>query len=239
MDTVLFVIVLALANIVQAITGFAGGPLAMPPSIAIVGINDAKASITLIFLLSTAVITFANIKLINPKKLAVMILFMVMGMIPGLWLYDVLPTKILMIVYGVIVVGIGIWKLTGKGKPTNNKYLGWLSLIAAGAMQGMFTSGGPFLALYATTAMSDKKEFRATVSSVWTILNVYLCFNMYKAGMYNPRTIQLTLWSIVPVAVAIVVGNIINKKIKQETFIKLVYILLIVSGAILLLNAIK
>ena len=36
------------ANIIQAVTGFAGGPLAMPPSIALVGVNDAKAAITLI-----------------------------------------------------------------------------------------------------------------------------------------------------------------------------------------------
>ena len=237
MEYFLFALILALANIVQAITGFAGGPLAMPPSIALVGINDAKASITLIFLLSTAVITFTNIKYINPKKLGIMILFMVIGMIPGLWLYDRLPTKILMIVYGVIVVGIGIWKLIGKGKPIENKYLLYLALIMAGAMQGMFTSGGPFLALYATVAISEKKEFRATVSAVWTILNIYLCYNMLTQGMYNSKTINLTLVSIVPVAAAIVVGNIINKKIKQETFIKLVYILLIVSGGILLLNA--
>jgi len=238
MEYFLFALILALDNIVQAITGFAGGPLAMPPSIALVGINDAKSSITLIFLLSTAVITFSNIKYINPKKLATMIFFMVIGMIPGLYLYNILPTRILMIVYGVIVVFIGIWKLLGSGKPLENKYLGFLALIMAGAMQGMFTSGGPFLALYATVAISEKKEFRATVSAVWTILNVYLCLNMYSQGMYNHKSLMLTLVSIVPVALAIVIGNVINKKIKQETFIKLVYILLIVSGGILLLNAI-
>ena len=234
---ILFVIILMLANIIQAITGFAGGPLAMPPCIALVGLSDAKAAITLIFLISTAVVTFMNIKLINPKKLAVMILFMVIGMIPGLWLYDKLPTKILMIVYGVIVVLIGFWKLFAKNGTEIKKPFNYIALILAGAMQGMFTSGGPFLALYATSAMKDKREFRATVSSVWVILNIYLCTNMYTKGMYNGHTVRLTLYSLIPVGIGIVIGNLINKKIRQETFLKLVYILLILSGGTLLLNA--
>lgn len=233
----LFVLILALANIIQAITGFAGGPLAMPPSIALVGMNDAKSAITLIFLLSTAVVTFMNIKQINPKKLGIMILFMVAGMLPGLWLYDKLPTKVLMIVYGVIVVLIGIWKLCSKNSTSMKKPWNYAALILAGAMQGMFTSGGPFLALYATSEMKDKKEFRATVSSVWVILNIYLCSNMYFKGMYNEHSIRLTIYSVAPVAIGIVIGNIINKKIKQETFLKLVYVLLILSGGTLLLNA--
>lgn len=234
---ILFVIILMLANIIQAITGFAGGPLAMPPCIALVGLNDAKAAITLIFLVSTAAVTFMNIKLINAKKLAIMIVFMIVGMIPGLWLFDKLPQKTLMIVYGVIVVLIGFWKMFAKGNTDLSKPWNYVALVVAGCMQGMFTSGGPFLVLYATGAMKDKKEFRATVSAVWVVLNIYLCSNMYRHGMYNGHAINLTLYSAIPVAVGIVIGNLINKKIKQETFLKLVYILLILSGGTLLLNA--
>lgn len=234
---ILFVIILMLANIIQAITGFAGGPLAMPPCIALVGISDAKAAITLIFLVSTAVVTFMNLKLINFKKLAIMILFMVIGMIPGLWLYDHLETRVLMIVYGVIVVLIGLWKLLSRKNTDMKKPLTYIALIVAGCMQGMFTSGGPFLALYATSEIKDKKEFRATVSAVWVILNIYLCSNMYSKGMYTDHSLKLFLFSLIPVGVGIVIGNKINKKIRQETFLKLVYVLLILSGGTLLLNA--
>lgn len=225
------------ANIIQAITGFAGGPLAMPPCIALVGISDAKSSITLIFLLSCSVVTFLNLKYINPKKLLLMIALMALGMVPGMWLYDILPVKLLMIVYGVIVVLIGIWKLFSKKGNEMKAPWNYLALIVSGLMQGMFTSGGPFLALYATGAMKDKKEFRATVSAVWAILNVYMCIKMYLQGMYTPHACKLTLYSVVPVGIGIVIGNIINKKIKQETFLKLVFVLLIVSGASLLISA--
>lgn len=237
MKEILFALILCVANIIQALTGFAGGPLSMPPCIALVGFNDAKAAITLIFLVSCAVITLMNLKDINPKKLGIMLLFMMIGMVPGLWLCTVLPTKLLMIVYGVIVVAIGFWKLLSKGNTDIKKPWNFVALIVAGVMQGMFTSGGPFLALYATTAIEDKKEFRATVSAVWAVLNIYLCFNMYREGMYTPYSMKLFWVSAVPVAIGIVLGNLINKKINQQTFLKVVYILLIISGGLLLVNA--
>lgn len=234
----MFVIVLMLANVIQAITGFAGGPLAMPICIALVGLSDAKAAITLIFLGSSGVVALMNLKHIQFKKLGIMLAFMVLGMIPGLWLYDRVSTKSLMILYGAIVVLIGIWKLSGKGSGEMKKGWAYVFVILAGAMQGMFTSGGPFLALYATTALKDKKEFRSTVSSIWFVLNIYLCTNMYRQGMYTPHACKLTLYSIIPVGIGIWLGNMIAKKIDQKTFLKLVYVLLMASGAILLWNAI-
>ena len=234
---ILFVIIQVIANTIQAITGFAGGPLAMPPSMALVGVNEAKASITLILWIVTMIVTLQNIKFINPKKLGIMVGLMVVGMVPGMWLFSILPTKILMVVYGVIVVIIGLYKYFAKNSKDLEPPFNYIALLASGLMQGMFTSGGPFLALYATTAIKDKKEFRATVSAVWAILNIYMIFNMYQNEMYNPYVFKLTGISMIPVFFAIFIGNKINKYIKQETFLKLVYILLIISGAILLFNA--
>ena len=72
---ILFVLIQVAANIIQAITGFAGGPLAMPSSIALVGVNDAKAAITLILWIATMVVTLQNLKNINWKKLGIMLFF--------------------------------------------------------------------------------------------------------------------------------------------------------------------
>ena len=111
------------------------------------------------------------------------------------------------------------------------------ALLLAGVMQGMFTSGGPFLVLYAADAIKDKKEFRATVSTVWTVLNLYMIFNMYRANMYTAHVVKLSAISIVPVFLAIFIGSRINKTINQAAFLKLVYVLLMISGGLLLLNA--
>lgn len=233
---ILFVLILVVSNIVQAITGFAGGPLAMPPSIALLGISDAKASITLIFWFSTIIVTVQNLKNINWKKLGIMLFFMIIGLAGGLWMYEHAPLSYLMLLYGVVVVGIGCKKLLLPTQYELPAPFNYLALIIAGIMQGMFTSGGPFLAIYATTAMKDKKEFRATVSAIWAVLNTYLVFNMHRQGMYTAYVNKLVWITMIPVFLAIFIGNKINKKMKQGTFLKMVYILLIISGSILIVN---
>lgn len=234
---ILFVLIQVAANIIQAITGFAGGPLAMPPSIALVGVNDAKAAITLILWIATMVVTLQNLKNINWKKLGIMLFFMIIGMLGGLWLFDIIPTKVLMIIYGSVVVLIGAKKLFFSSDKKIPVPWNYGALVLAGMMQGLFTSGGPFLVLYAADAMTDKKEFRATVSTIWTVLNIYMIFNMYGAGMYTSYSIGLAMASIIPVFIAIYIGNRINTKINQTSFLKLVYVLLMVSGGLLVLNA--
>lgn len=239
MKEFLFVLIQVVANIIQAVTGFAGGPIAIPPSMALVGVENAKASITFILLVVTAIVTVQNIKYINWKKLAIMLAFMIAGMLPGVYLFSILPTKVLMIVYGTIVVLIGIDKLVRKSSKDLKTPWNYVALLFAGVMQGMFTSGGPFIALYATGALKDKKEFRATVTPVWTVLNIYLVYNMYKSGFYTDYVIKLSGIALIPVFGAIFIGNKINSKIEQKTFLKLVYVLLIVSGGTLLFTAFK
>ena len=73
MKEILFILILAASNIIQTITGFAGGPLAMPPAIALLGIADARAAITLIFWFSTLIVTLQNLKYVNWKKLGIIL----------------------------------------------------------------------------------------------------------------------------------------------------------------------
>ena len=236
MRTFLFVLLIALVNIVQAITGFAGAPIAMPPSIALVGVSDAKAALTFIFWFASLFVTVRNFKEIDFKKLGVMLGFMIVGVVAGMWMFSNLPMTYLMLAYGIVVILIGAKKLFFPSQKELPKPARLGALLLSGLMQGMFTSGGPFLALYSTVEIKDKRIFRATVSTVWTVLNTYMIASMYRKGMYNAYTWKLIGLSVIPVIAAIFVGNYLNKKMKQETFLKLVYVLLIISGSLLVFN---
>lgn len=236
MDTLFFVLILSAANIIQGITGFAGAPIAMPPCIALVGISDAKSAITFVFFFTSLVVTIRNLKDIDFKQLGIMVGFMSIGVLGGMWMFTHLPLDILMLAYGIVVVAIGLKKLVFPGKRKLPKPVGFIVLVLAGLMQGLFTSGGPFLALYSAEAIKDKKVFRPTVTTVWTILNTYMVISMYNQGMYTASSWKLVGFSIVPVFGAIYLGKVLNKKMKQETFLKLVYVLLMLSGSLLIYN---
>ena len=136
----------------------------------------------------------------------------------------------------IVVVLIGLRRLFFPPKKDLPKPLQYVALILAGLMQGMFTSGGPFLALYSTAAIKDKRQFRATVSSVWSTINIYMIITMFNKNMYREYNLKLIAFSVIPLFLAVFIGNRMNKKMKQEVFLKLVYILLIISGSLLIFN---
>ena len=236
LQTIVFAAVQFFANFVQTVTGFGGGPVSMPPSMAVVGINDAKAAVTAILWLTCIVVSVREIKNIDLKQLGIILAGMVPGVFVGMWLFAELPLKILMLIYGIVVVFIAAKRLFFPAKKDPAAPLRIGALILAGLMQGMFTSGGPFLVVYAVSAIREKNRFRATISTVWAVINTYMVGRMAFQGMYMGNASVLVAASIIPVAAAILLGKKVSDRLDHEHFLKIVYILLMVSGVLLMYN---
>ena len=80
MKEFIFLIVLFIANIIQAITGFAGTVLAMPASMFLLGIDDAKVVLNVMALISGLLIAISSYKSINKKELLKICTIMIIGM---------------------------------------------------------------------------------------------------------------------------------------------------------------
>jgi uncharacterized protein len=100
----------------------------------------------------------------------------------------------------------------------------------------MFLSGGSLLVIYAMTVLKDKSEFRAALAAVWVVLDIGMIINQARLGYVTQDILVFTSISLLPLIGAIVIGNFVHKYIKQETFLKITYILLLISGVSLLMN---
>ncbi len=232
---ILFLIVLFVSNVIQAITGFAGTVLAMPPSIKLIGVNDARVILNIMALISCFIIAVKNIKYINKKELRKIVIFMSVGMIIGIEVLKIFPTNILLKVYGMIIILIAVKNLCLKKDIKFPKVAMIFILIISGIIHGMFVSGGALLVVYAASVLKDKDEFRATISPVWVILNSFLLITQISNNMITSENIILSLICIIPLFLAIWLGNKIQKKIDQKSFLKIVYILLIISGLLVII----
>lgn len=230
----LFLLVLFLTNIVQGITGFAGTVLAMPPSILLQGINIAKPILNVLGLFVAIWITIISYKSLNKKEFFKIMLIMFLGLIAGNYIYSIIPVPLLLKIYAIFIIGISIKGLFVKKEANISEIILIIILIIAGIMHGMFVSGGPLLIIYATNKLKDKTEFRATVSCVWIILNSYLAYSHYTENLFTSDVISKLLWSIIPVIIGVIIGNILHKKMSQKLFLLITYILLIISGITLL-----
>lgn len=263
-ELLVFLILFA-ANLIQAITGFAGTLLGMPPTIQLIGVDEAKTVLAILDQLSCLLIVLTGFRHINWKEFCKMAVLMVAGMFIGMKIFEVFPVRQLLALYGAMILCIAIWKLIGQklvqglfprkaapqtggpGAPVQDPvpqagsfkgksqayFAGMLLVIlAAGVIHGMFVSGGALLVIYASTALKEKEEFRATMAMLWVTIGCYLTGNQIRAGHFNSHVIFLCVAGIVPLFAGIFIGTKLVKKIKQETFLKLTYVLLIVSGVL-------
>lgn len=233
-NEILFQFVLFLSNMLQTITGFAGTLLAMPFSIRLVGVEQAKAVLNIFTILACLVITIQNRKYIRYRVLFQMVAFMLVGMAIGVYLFDVIPLTILLKIYAVLIIAVALKKMFVKKEWALPSAVMFFVLLAAGIIHGMFLSGGALLVVYAVTVLKDKREFRATIAPVWVILNVFLIASHYREGYYTQQTLLSIAVSVIPLALSIMIGNYLYSKINAKQFLTITYILLVISGLSLL-----
>ena len=139
----------------------------------------------------------------------------------------------------VFAGGLGIAKLRGLEINNIPKLVGYLLLFAGGIIQGAFVSGGPLIVIYASIMLTDKQEFRATLSLLWIILNFATFIQSILTGAYTPEVIKYTLINIPFLIAAIVYGNKLADRISKTTFEYILNIVLIVAGGITIFNQVS
>lgn len=235
-SSILFLIVLFFANAIQAITGFAGTVLAMPPSAYLIGLDNAKVVLNVMAWISGLLIAVINYKHIRWRELAKIIIFMILGMIVGIKICEVVHSdSILLTIYGVIILIIAFKNLLFKKEVNIPSVVLLIILILSGIIHGMFVSGGALLVVYAVQVLKDKDEFRATIAPVWVVLNTYMMVSQYRNHLFTSNNINLILISIIPLFIATWIGSRLAQRLNKNIFLNLTYILLIISGLSLII----
>lgn len=226
----LFVVVVFLTNIIQAITGFAGTVLAMPFSIQLVGKPYAKPVLNAIALLVCIIVVVRNFKKIDWKCLLEIIVFMGIGMVAGFFLEKYLYSKWFLKIYGIIIVFIAIYYFFVDNPIKLPKPIGWVIMFLAGIIHMIFVSGGPLLIIAAKNKIKDKETFRATLSMAWVILNSSILVTDAVGGNFSLDQLWILLIMIPTVIISILIGKFALKKMSNNLFMKLTCVLLFISG---------
>ena len=112
----------------------------------------------------------------------------------------------------------------------------YLLLGLAGIVHGIFVSGGPLLIGYLTKRIQDKVSFRATISTVWVVLNTIILLDDIRSGLWNPELVKIQVASIPFLLAGMAVGSRLYAKMSQRLFMLITYVLLFVSGISLLIK---
>lgn len=248
MNYIGFYIIILLSNIIQGITGFAGTILAMPPSLMLVGYDVAKPVLNALGLFAGVYVLMTHGRHVNKKELQKVVLVMSVGIVTGILVKSLFVGKeeILYKCLGIFVIGLaiqGYYQLTKKKEHVTESrsqaQAGWKNytlLISSGVVHGMFVCGGPLLIGYLSKVIKDKVSFRATISSVWIILNMIILLDDVRTGLWTVELIKIQVITIPFLMAGMVIGTKLYARMSQEVFMKLTYILLFISGISLLVK---
>ena len=186
---------------------------------------------------SNVILTWRNRKKLNPRVFVPLSVLVLAGSIPGAFLLKQVNARYVKIAFGVVVILMGIEMLTreyAKRQIKNTKAGMVIIGFLAGILCGLFGVGA-LLAAYVSRASESTDEFKANISAVFIVENTFRLILYSSVGIITAASLKQSLilmpFMLAGLAAGIKCGEIIDEKIAK----KLVIVLLIISGAALIL----
>jgi uncharacterized protein len=231
----LFGLVVLVTHFLEGITGFGCTVLALPFCVMLVGVKTAVPVLTVLSLILSSYIVIIDYKNIVWKSYIKIASFVGLGLPIGMLLFSFLPEDILKKILGVFMIMVasrGIYfafNERAKVKEIGNRMLNFI-LFLGGIIHGAFSAGGPFVVIYATQALKNKSNFRATLSTLWVTLNSIIIIKIALSGAFTPVVMKYFGWSVPFLLAGMLLGNWAHKRIEDRVFTKVVFLVLLVAG---------
>lgn len=206
----------------------------MPFLIAILGPEVARPAVILIGQTAGIVYIYQYRNDWQFSDIKILLIGTLIGIPIGTWLVDTIDENTFMLILGVITLSYAIYGLSGLRLPEMHRY--WASFFGlwAGILHSAYNVGGPPLVMYNSTHDWQAKRFKGNIQAVFFVMRIFIIFEHFRVGNVTNIVIQNYLLMAPTMAIALVVGFYAEKYIKQETFRKLVLILLLIIGLKLL-----
>lgn len=170
--------------------------------------------------------------------------FMALGLPIGIFVFAELDASLLKRFFGAFLVGVAGLELgrsfqTPSEQGVSSAIDPWqerLLLIVGGAIHGAFTTGGPMAVYVTSRVIHDKRAYRVTLCALWALLNLVMLGWYLVDGAIQPETMGLTLALAPSIVAGMIVGEILHKRVPAETFRKVVFAMLLLTGVMLLVR---
>ena len=228
---------IAFASFAQTLSGFGFSLLAVPLMTLVVSPRDAVVVATIIGAISTtsqAVIDRKHVESSIAKRL---ILASYAGMPFGLMAFIFVSETGLRLVLGVVVISAAMLLLRGFRLRDDSHHLDWLFGIVSGFLSTSTSTNGPPLVFLMQARQLAPATFRATINTVFAVVNVGALALFVSAGKVNGNNLSGVAVAVPALGVALAIGYAVRRHITQERFNTLVILLLFLSAISVVVSA--
>ena len=231
----LIAVIFLAAGFMQGMSGFGSALIAMPLLAMVVDVKIAVPLCVLNGLLITFFLSFQLRSHINWKK----ILPLMLGCMPGIYVGVTILKKaddyVIRLALGILIIAYALYclKFSKKTKPIKS---GWsyLAGFLTGAIGGAFSAGGPPTIIYTTLTGWSKDVIKATLSGFFLLTGIFIASAHAYTGLTTKTVLYYFAISAVPVVVGVYAGSVCYDKFDRQTYLKVIYVLLVAMGCLLI-----
>lgn len=232
--------VVALAFVVEAVTGFGATVIAVALGSFVLPVTELVPAFIPVNLILSLVVALRDRRFVDaPLLLRRVLPAMLLGIPVGLGLFSLMGrgSGVVEVSFGLFVFVLAVGRLVALWRrrvaAPMHPAAELVTLGLAGVVHGAFGTGGPLVILVLGRLALPKSTFRATLASLWLLLSIPLLVGFAVQGRLGWESATRSLGLLPALGVGLVLGQVLHHRIRAESFVVVVYALLGVAGLIL------
>lgn len=224
-------------GLVQALSGFGFGIFAMsllPYFMPSYGLSIAVVNVAM--LLGTAPLAYQRRKEARWRLIGPLLIGYVVSNALAVYFVYRQPEALLFHLLGILLLLLSAYftffgnRLRLRATPLTGIAAGVLS----GAMNGLFSMGGPPVALYLLSATENEKQYLACTLNYFLVTNLYTLLMRFLNGGITADVFPYLLFAALAAVIVSIVSRKMDGRLSAKTVRRAVYAMMAVSGIVLL-----
>jgi len=234
--------VVFLATLIRSSFGFGEALVAVPLLSLRLPVQVAVPLAVLLSITVAGMIVAQDWRHVQWRSAGSLVFFTLFGIPIGIELLKVATEGHIKMALAIVLIGFSLYSLLGR-MPARLKSDRWIWLagfgFAAGVFGGAFGMNGPPLVIYGSLRRWKPARFRATLQAYFLPASAvgFICY--WAAGLWVAMVTRYYLLSLPMVILAVLLGRIVNRRLRGRSFFAFVYLGLIVIGVTLLVQAVS
>jgi uncharacterized membrane protein YfcA len=227
------------AFIVRGMSGFGAGMIGIPMLAFLMPVHSAVAMFGLLVLSLFIFLSIRDWREVVRREFALLIVPTLLGVVAGVLLFRSLDNRLLLQLLGGFLIAYSLYMLAVQyvGLPSMTCSERWaipVGFVGAFIDTIFGGGGGTLVVIYLHMRGVGRAPFRATVAALWLFEMIARIAGYGAAGYYTVDILLLVALLLPAMFAGSWIGERLGNRISQETFSKLMAVLLMLTGASLL-----
>ena len=229
-------IAIFLAYVVRGIAGFGSGLIAVPVLSVMAPVTSVVPVVVSLDYIASGLQSFRNLGRVVWHEQLTLLPFSLIGIVAGLLVLRGVSTAVLSRALGGFVIVYAIYQLLPLPPMRGSRAAAIACGFLGGLVGTLFGTGGPFYAIYFNLRGLDKSGFRATFAINFLIDGGVRLVGYIIAGLFGWNTLGWVALALPLMTLGLYIGGRIHLGLSQTAFVRLVSLILVASGAALLIR---